>query len=78
MAQFFLCFLVGCSSGILNFLAGLFFLGAVIFLIAQETKMAMAELLAGFLLFMIPILGEGIVTALALLQKKIIALVRGE
>ena len=71
--QWFGVFIIGFSSMILNVLAGLFLLVAVLSYLmglaagAEVVKM----IVAGFVVFMIPIAGEWIVTAITALDMGI-------
>ena len=68
--QWFGAFIIGFSSAIFNVLAGLFFLAAVLSYLmglsagAEAVKMV----IAGFIVFMIPIGGEWIVKAITALN----------
>ncbi|RGT54307.1 hypothetical protein [Solobacterium moorei] len=68
--QWFIAFLIGFSSIVFNLLAGLFLLVAVLSYLmglsagAEAVKM----ILAGFIVFMIPIIGEAVVTAVTALN----------
>ncbi len=63
--QWFGVFLVGFSSAVFNILAGLFLLvaGSSYFLGLASGPDALKMLAAGFVIFMIPIIGDWIVTA---------------
>lgn len=65
LLQWFGVFLVGFSSAVFNILAGLFLLvaGSSYFLGLASGTEALKMLAAGFVIFMIPIVGEWIVTA---------------
>lgn len=70
LIQWFMAFLIGFSSIVFNLLAGLFLLVAVLSYLmglsagAETVKM----IIAGFIVFMIPIAGEWIVTAVTALN----------
>ena len=70
MVQWFGAFIIGFSSAVFNVLAGLFLLVAVLSYLmglsagAEAVKM----IVAGFIVFMIPIAGEWIVTAITALN----------
>lgn len=70
LIQWFMAFLVGFSSVVFYLLAGLFLLVAVLSYLmglsagAETLKM----ILAGFVVFMIPVAGEAVVTAVAALN----------
>ena len=70
LVQWFMAFLVGFSSVVFYLLAGLFLLVAVLSYLmglsagAETLKM----ILAGFVVFMIPVAGEAVVTAVAALN----------
>lgn len=70
VVQWFGVFIIGFSSAVFNVLAGLFFLVAVLSYLmglsagAEAVKM----FIAGFIVFMIPIAGEWIVTAITALN----------
>ena len=70
LIQWFMAFLIGFSSIIFNLLAGLFLLVAVLSYLmglsagAEAVKM----IVAGFVVFMIPIAGEAVVTAVTALN----------
>ena len=71
MVQWFGAFIIGFSSAVFNVLAGLFLLVAVLSYLmglsagAEAVKM----IAAGFIVFMIPVAGEWIVTAITALNK---------
>ena len=67
LVQWFMAFLVGFSSAIFYLLAGLFLLVAVLsYLMGLSTGVeTMKMILAGFVVFMIPVTGETIVTAIS-------------
>lgn len=68
--QWFGAFIIGFSSAVFNILAGLFLLAAVLSYLmglsagAEAVKM----IVAGFIVFMIPVVGEWIVTAITALN----------
>ena len=68
--QWFGAFIIGFSSAVFNIFAGLFFLVAVLSYLmglsagAEAVKM----LVVGFVVFMIPVVGEWIVTAITALN----------
>lgn len=70
LIQWFMAFLIGFSSVVFNLLAGLFLLVAVLSYLmglsagAEAVKMVVA----GFIVFMIPIAGEAVVTAVTALN----------
>lgn len=70
LIQWFMAFLIGFSSIVFNLLAGLFLLVAVLSYLmglsagAEAVKM----IIAGFVVFMIPIIGETVVTAVTALN----------
>lgn len=70
LIQWFMAFLIGFSSIVFNLLAGLFLLVAVLSYLmglsagAEAVKM----IVAGFVVFMIPIAGEAFVTAVTALN----------
>ena len=70
VVQWFGVFIIGFSSAVFNILAGLFLLVAVLSYLmglsagAEAVKM----IVAGFIVFMIPIAGEWIVTAITALN----------
>ena len=70
MVQWFGAFIIGFSSAVFNVLAGLFLLVAVLSYLmglsagAEAVKMVVA----GFIVFMIPVAGEWIVTAITALN----------
>ena len=70
LVQWIMVFLVGFSSVVFNFLAGLFLLVAVLSYLmglsagAEAVKM----IIAGFVIFMIPVAGDAVVTAVTALN----------
>ena len=70
LIQWFGAFIIGFSSAVFNVLAGLFLLVAVLSYLmglsagAEAVKM----IVAGFIVFMIPVVGEWIVTAITALN----------
>lgn len=68
--QWFMTFLIGFSSIVFNLLAGLFLLVAILSYLmglsagAEAVKM----IIAGFIVFMIPIAGDAVVTAVTALN----------
>ena len=67
LVQWFMAFLVGFSSAVFYLLAGLFLLVAVLsYLMGLAAgPEALKMILAGFVIFMIPVAGEAIVTAIS-------------
>ena len=70
LAQWFMTFLIGFSSAVFHLLAGLFLLVAVLsYLMGLSVGAeALRMILAGFVIFMVPIAGEAVVTAVASLN----------
>lgn len=70
LAQWLMAFLVGFSSVVFNLLAGLFLLAAVLsYLMGLSSGTeALRMILAGFVVFMIPVAGEAVVTAVTALN----------
>lgn len=70
LVQWFMAFLVGFSSAVFYLLAGLFLLVAVLSYLMGLSAGAetMKMILAGFVVFMIPVVGEAVVTAVAALN----------
>lgn len=70
VVQWFGAFIIGFSSIVFNVLAGLFFLGAALsYLMGLSAGTeAVKMIVAGFIVFMIPITGEWIVTAITALN----------
>ena len=70
VVQWFGVFLIGFSSAVFNILAGLFLLVAVLsYLMGLSTGVEAVKMIAaGFIVFMIPIAGEWIVTAITALN----------
>ena len=69
--QWLLTFLVGLSSVIFNLLAGLFLLIAVlsiVFGISTWTE-ALRPALAAFIVFMIPVIGQGITAVIVVIRE---------
>ena len=66
LVQWFMTFLVGFSSAVFHLLAGLFLLVAVLsYLMGLSVGTeALRMILAGFVIFMVPIAGEAVVTAI--------------
>lgn len=69
--QWLFTFLVGLSSVILNLLAGLFLLIAVLSLIFGLSTWAEAlrPALAAFIVFMIPVIGQGITAVIVVIRE---------
>ena len=69
--QWLFTFLVGLSSVILNLLAGLFLLIAVLSLIFGLSTWADAlrPALAAFIVFMIPVIGQGITAVIVVIRE---------
>ena len=70
LVQWFITFLVGFSSAVFYLLAGLFLLVEVLsYLMGLSVGAeALRMILAGFVVFMIPVAGEAVVTAIAALN----------
>ncbi len=70
LVQWFMAFLVGFSSAVFYLLAGLFLLVAVLSYLMGLSAGAetMKIILAGFVVFMIPVAGEAVVTAVTALN----------
>ena len=70
LIQWFMAFLIGFSSIVFNLLAGLFLLVAVLsYLMGLSAgDEAVKMIVAGFIVFMVPIAGEWIVTAITVLN----------
>ena len=70
LAQWLMAFLVGFSSVVFNLLAGLFLLVAVLsYLMGLSSGTeALMLILAGFVVFMIPVAGDAVVTAVTALN----------
>ena len=70
LVQWFMAFLVGFSSAVFYLLAGLFLLVAVLsYLMGLSSGAeALRMILAGFVIFMVPVAGEAVVTAVAALN----------
>lgn len=69
--QWLLTFLVGLSSVIFNLLAGLFLLIAVLsiaFGISTWTE-ALRPALAAFIVFMVPVIGQGIIAVIVVIRE---------
>ena len=68
--QWFMAFLVGFSSAIFYLIAGLFLLVAILSYLMGLSAGAetMRMILAGFVVFVIPVAGEAVVTAVATLN----------
>ena len=68
--QWFMAFLVGFSSAIFYLIAGLFLLVAILSYLMGLSAGAetMRMILAGFVVFMIPVAGEAVVTAVTTLN----------
>ena len=69
--QYLFVFLIGFSSIVFNILAGLFLLIAVVSLIfgVATWPEALRTALAGFIVFMIPVIGQGIVAVIGVLRE---------
>ena len=70
LVQWIMMFLVGFSSVVFNLLAGLFLLVAVLSYLMglSDGTEALRMILAGFMVFMIPVAGDAIVTAVTALN----------
>lgn len=70
LVQWFITFLIGFSSAVFYLLAGLFLLVAVLsYLMGLSAGAeALKMIFAGFVIFMIPVAGEAVVTAVAALN----------
>ena len=70
LVQWFMAFLVGFSSAIFYLIAGLFLLVAILSYLMGLSAGAetMRMILAGFVVFVIPVAGEAVVTAVATLN----------
>lgn len=70
LVQWFMTFLVGFSSAVFYLFAGLFLLVAVLsYLMGLSSGAeALRMILAGFVIFMVPVAGEAVVTAVAALN----------
>ncbi len=70
LVQWIMMFLVGFSSVVFNLLAGLFLLVAVLSYLMGLSggNEALRMILAGFVVFMIPVAGDAIVTAVTALN----------
>ena len=76
--QWFGAFIIGFSSIVFNVFAGLFFLVAVLsFLMGLSAGAeAVKMIVAGFVVFMIPVAGDWIVTAITALNMKLRIFIR--
>lgn len=76
--QWLFIFLISFSSFIFNLLAGLFLLVAVLSLIfgVATWPEALRTGLAGFIVFMIPVIGEGITAIIAVFRKELSDFIR--
>ena len=70
LAQWLMAFLVGFSSVVFNLIAGLFLLVAVLSYLMGLSggTEALRMILAGFVVFMIPVAGDAVVTAVTALN----------
>ena len=68
--QWFGAFIIGFSSAVFNVLAGLFFLVAVLSYLMglSDGAEAVKMIVAGFVIFMIPVAGDAVVTAVTALN----------
>lgn len=68
--QWFGAFIIGFSSAVFNVLAGLFFLMAVLSYLMglSDGAEAVKMIVAGFVIFMIPVAGDAVVTAVTALN----------
>ena len=78
LVQWFMTFLVGFSSAVLCLFAGLFLLVAVLsYLMGLSVGAeALRMILAGFVIFMVPVAGEAVVTAVAALNAEMREFIR--
>jgi len=76
--QWLFSFLVGLSSIIFNLLAGLFFLAAVGSYILGLTPglEALKMITVGFVIFMIPIIGQGIIAVVVMIREGLCVFIR--
>ena len=76
--QWLFVFLISFSSIIFYLLAGLFLLVAVLSLIfgVATWPEALRAVLAGFIVFMIPVIGEGITAIIAVFREKLSDFIR--
>jgi hypothetical protein len=76
--QWLFIFLISFSSFIFNLLAGLFLLVAVLSLIfgVATWPEALRTGLAGFIVFMIPVIGEGITAIIAVFREELSDFIR--
>ena len=76
--QWLFTFLVGFSSIIFNLLAGLFFLAAVGSYILGLTPglEALKMIAVGFVIFMIPVIGQGITSVVVLIREGLCDFIR--
>ena len=76
--QWMFTFLVGFSSIIFNLLAGLFFLAAVASYILGLTPglEALKMITVGFVIFMIPIIGQGIIAIVVMIREGLCDFIR--
>ena len=70
LIQWFMAFLIGFSSAVFYLLAGLFLLVAVLsYLMGLSTGAEVVKMIiAGFVIFMIPVAGDAVVTAVTALN----------
>ena len=70
LIQWFITFLVGFSSAVFYLLAGLFLVVAVLSYLMgpSDGSEVLRMILAGFVIFMVPVAGEAVVTAVASLN----------
>jgi len=71
LAQWLMAFLIGFSSVVFNLLAGLFLLVAALSYLMGLSggAEALKLILAGFVVFMIPVVGDAVVTAVTALNE---------
>ncbi|MGN9235563.1 hypothetical protein ACTM8Z_09785 [Atopobiaceae bacterium HCP3S3_D6] len=76
--QWLFVFLISFSSIIFYLLAGLFLLVAVLSLIfgVATWPEALRAVLAGFIVFMIPVIGQGIIAIIAVFRERLSDLIR--
>ena len=76
--QWLFTFLVGFSSIVFNLLAGLFFLAAVGSYILGQTPglEALKMITVGFVIFMIPIIGQGIIAVVVMIREGLCDFIR--
>ena len=78
LVQWFMAFLVGFSSAVFYLLAGLFLLVAVLSYLMGLSAGAetMKMIFAGFVVFMIPVVGEAVVTVVSALNARMREFIR--